>query len=74
VWIHGDLMPGNLLTLDGRLSAVIDFGCLGIGERGRGWALSIALIQLPYYHETNPLLAAGARHTIAAVLAETSPP
>lgn len=24
-WIHGDLMPGNVLTVDGRLSAVIDF-------------------------------------------------
>lgn len=25
-WIHGDLMPGNVLISDGRLSAVIDFG------------------------------------------------
>lgn len=25
-WIHGDLMPGNLLVADGKLSAVIDFG------------------------------------------------
>ncbi|HLT19613.1 MAG TPA: aminoglycoside phosphotransferase family protein [Thermomicrobiales bacterium] len=32
VWIHGDLQSGNLLTVDGRLSAVIDFGCLGIGD------------------------------------------
>lgn len=32
VWIHGDLQSGNLLTLDGRLSAVIDFGCLGVGD------------------------------------------
>jgi aminoglycoside phosphotransferase (APT) family kinase protein len=24
-WIHGDLMPGNVLVADGRLSAVIDF-------------------------------------------------
>jgi aminoglycoside phosphotransferase (APT) family kinase protein len=99
-------MPGNLLTVDGRLSAVIDFGCLGVGdpacdlivawsllppdtwkvfrsalrvddatwERGRGWALSIALIQLPYYHESSPALAAGARHTIAAALADIAPP
>lgn len=37
-------------------------------ERGRGWALSIALIQLPYYRETNPVLAANARRTIEAVL------
>ncbi|MFF2779729.1 aminoglycoside phosphotransferase family protein [Streptomyces sp. NPDC058052] len=32
VWLHGDLLPGNLLTRDGRLSAVIDFGCLGTGD------------------------------------------
>ncbi len=32
VWIHGDLSPGNLLAQDGRLSAVIDFGCLGVGD------------------------------------------
>ncbi len=102
VWVHGDLSPGNLLTVDGRLSAVIDFGGLGVGdpacdlivawnllpantrnvlraalrvddatwERGRGWALSIALIQLPYYHRTNPVLAASARYVISEVLAD----
>lgn len=32
VWIHGDLAPGNLLAVQGRLSAVIDFGCLGVGD------------------------------------------
>ncbi|MFN8499012.1 MAG: aminoglycoside phosphotransferase family protein [Anaerolineae bacterium] len=32
VWIHGDLLPGNLLVRQGRLSAVIDFGCLGVGD------------------------------------------
>jgi aminoglycoside phosphotransferase (APT) family kinase protein len=106
VWIHGDLSPGNLLSVDGRLSAVIDFGCLGVGDpacdlivawnllptetrnvfraalrvdeatwdRARGWALSIALIQLPYYHRTNPSLAAGARYTIGQVLADRERP
>ncbi len=81
VWIHGDLSPGNLLLVQGRLSGVIDFGGLGVGDpacdliaawslfsadtrdvfrsalavddatwaRGRGWALSVALIALPYY-------------------------
>ncbi len=29
VWIHGDLQSGNLLAVQGRLTAVIDFGCLG---------------------------------------------
>jgi aminoglycoside phosphotransferase (APT) family kinase protein len=32
VWIHGDLTRGNLLAIDGRLRAVIDFGCLGVGD------------------------------------------
>jgi aminoglycoside phosphotransferase (APT) family kinase protein len=32
VWIHGDLSPGNLLAVRGRLSAVIDFGGLGVGD------------------------------------------
>jgi aminoglycoside phosphotransferase (APT) family kinase protein len=104
VWIHGDLSPGNLLVVDGKLSGVIDFGALGVGDpacdlivawnllpaaarevyrealevdeatwaRGRGWALSVALIQLPYYKDTNPSLAANARHAIGEVLADHS--
>ncbi|MFG1875662.1 aminoglycoside phosphotransferase family protein [Sphaerisporangium sp. NPDC049003] len=32
VWVHGDLLPGNLLVVDGRLSAVIDFGGLNTGD------------------------------------------
>ena len=102
VWVHGDLWPGNLLCVGGRLRAVIDFGGLGVGDpasdataawnllpvdardtfrdgvqfddamwaRGRGWALSIALIQLPYYKDTNPVLAANSRHVIDQVLAD----
>ena len=102
LWIHGDLQSGNLLAVAGRLSAVIDFGCLGVGDpacdllpawmlfsgesrevfrtallvddatwaRGRGWALSVSLIALPYYRETNPGFAALARHTIEEVLAD----
>lgn len=99
VWIHGDISPGNVLLTQGRLAAIIDFGCLGVGEpacdlivawnllpehardafragtgvdgatwaRGRGWALSVALLQLPYYRDTNPGLAANARHVIHEV-------
>ena len=102
VWIHGDLQAGNLLCHQGRLSAVIDFGGLGVGDpacdlivawnlltaqgrgvfrlalevddatwaRGRGWALSTALIALPYYLESNPAVARNARGTIDEVLAE----
>jgi len=32
VWIHGDLDSRNLLAVDGRLSAVIDWGSLGVGD------------------------------------------
>lgn len=102
VWLHGDLLPGNLLVRQGRLSAVIDFGTLGTGDpavdllpawalfsdgsraafrdavdvneatwtRGRGWALSIALIIMPYYWDTNPVLMAAARRIVHEVLAE----
>jgi aminoglycoside phosphotransferase (APT) family kinase protein len=32
VWIHGDLDARNLLAAEGRLSAVIDWGSLGVGD------------------------------------------
>ncbi|MFI1735173.1 aminoglycoside phosphotransferase family protein [Streptomyces acidicola] len=102
VWLHADLQPGNMLLAEGRLSAVIDFGCLGLGEpavdliaawyvlpaaaraafragldaddatwaRGRGWALSIALLELQAYRDSNPVMAAHARRVIHEVLAD----
>jgi aminoglycoside phosphotransferase (APT) family kinase protein len=43
VWLHGDLHSGNLLATGGRLSAVIDFGLLGVGDPACdmmvGWTL-----------------------------------
>ena len=106
VWIHGDLDSRNLLVEQGRLSAVIDFGCLGVGDpacdvmvawkilsadtrdifraelsveeatwaRGRGWALSQALMALSYYTlETNPVLVREAHRWMAEVLADHAP-
>jgi aminoglycoside phosphotransferase (APT) family kinase protein len=32
VWVHGDLLPGNLLVANGRLSAVIDWGAFNVGD------------------------------------------
>jgi aminoglycoside phosphotransferase (APT) family kinase protein len=32
VWIHGDVSVGNLLVTHGRLSAVIDFGNIAVGD------------------------------------------
>ena len=102
VWLHGDIQVGNLLARAGRLDAVIDFGCLCVGdpacdvmaawtyltgearewfraeltvdeatwERGRGWALSMGLIALPYYQGTNPAFADVALKMILEVLAD----
>ncbi len=32
VWLHGDVSAGNLLVTSGGLSAVIDFGSMGVGD------------------------------------------
>lgn len=32
VWVHGDISAGNLLVKNGRLSGVIDFGQLAVGD------------------------------------------
>ena len=85
-WYHGDLVAENLLLHNGRLSGVLDFGGVGVGDptvdlhgtwelfnreerllfrqrlqvdddawqRGRPWALAIALMTFPYYWETMP--------------------
>ncbi|MFI8826856.1 aminoglycoside phosphotransferase family protein [Streptomyces sp. NPDC053431] len=57
VWVHADLLPGNLLTRDGRLSAVIDFGGLGVGDPAvdamPAWTL--------FTPETRPLFREAAR-------------
>ncbi len=102
VWLHGDLHPGNMLVHEGRLSAIIDWGALGVGDpavelmpawnlfdarsrqvfrdavgaddamwdRGRGWALSMGVMALPYYRYTNVPFVEQARQTIATVLEE----
>lgn len=102
VWVHGDIHVGNLLVKDERITGVIDWGCLGMGDpacdltvawsmldresraifraelgvddatwiRGRAWAISVAVIALPYYLETNPLLVAISRHSIEEAIAD----
>jgi aminoglycoside phosphotransferase (APT) family kinase protein len=32
MWVHGDVTGANLLVVDGRLAAVIDFGCSAVGD------------------------------------------
>jgi hypothetical protein len=41
--------------------------------RGRGWALSVALIALPYYWTTNPVRVAVSLRRIEEVLADHAP-
>ncbi|WP_129336144.1 aminoglycoside phosphotransferase family protein [Cellulomonas endophytica] len=99
-WVHADLLPGNLLVADGRLTGVLDWAAAGLGdpavdllpawsllgpggravlrrdlrvdeptwERGRGWALLVGAVALPYYATTHPSFAAVARRMLATVL------
>jgi aminoglycoside phosphotransferase (APT) family kinase protein len=36
VWVHRDFMASNLVTLDGRLNGVLDFGGLAVGDLSEG--------------------------------------
>ena len=45
VWIHGDLHPANMLVRAGRLSAVLDFGDLAVGDPATD--LAVAWMMLP---------------------------
>ncbi len=45
LWLHGDLHPSNMLTVDGRLSAVIDFGDITSGDPATD--LAVAWMMFP---------------------------
>lgn len=45
VWAHGDIAVGNLLVRDGRLSAVIDFGCCAVGDPSCDLALTWVFLE-----------------------------
>ena len=44
VWVHGDVAVGNLLVRDGRLAAVIDFGCSGVGDPASDMVIAWTLL------------------------------
>lgn len=44
VWIHGDVMPGNLLVRDGQLRAVIDWEAFGLGDPATDLAVAWNLL------------------------------
>jgi aminoglycoside phosphotransferase (APT) family kinase protein len=100
VWVHGDLMPTNILADDAHLTGVIDFGLSGVGDpaidmlpawsvferaervifretlgpdeatwqRGRAWALSLALQIIPYYAKSAPHFADLGRRMLSRVV------
>nr|WP_058465674.1 aminoglycoside phosphotransferase family protein [Legionella cincinnatiensis] len=45
IWVHGDVSVGNLLLSQGRLSAVIDFGQLAIGDPACDLAIAWTLFE-----------------------------
>jgi aminoglycoside phosphotransferase (APT) family kinase protein len=47
VWLHGDLHAGNVLVTAGRLTGVIDFGCLGVGDPACDLAVAWNLFTAP---------------------------
>jgi aminoglycoside phosphotransferase (APT) family kinase protein len=103
VWIHGDLDARNLLARGGRITGVLDWNLICVGDpacdvkvawavldaetrpafrellevddatwaRGRGWALSQAMIALPYYLHTYPAIVEQAWRWLAEVLADS---
>ncbi|MFI5912120.1 phosphotransferase [Dactylosporangium sp. NPDC051541] len=45
VWVHGDLHPANVVTADGTLAGIVDFGALHAGDPA--WDLGAAWLLLP---------------------------
>ncbi len=103
VWIHGDLDARNLLVEDQRITGIVDWGALCVGDpacdvkvawavldaearpifrrlleiddamwiRSRGWALSQAMIALPYYLNTYPTIVKEAWRWLTEALADS---
>ncbi len=44
VWLHGDVLEGNLLVRDGRLTGVIDWGCACAGDPAFDYAVAWSLL------------------------------
>lgn len=45
VWFHGDVAVGNMLVQNGELSAVIDFGSIGVGDPACDLAIAWTLFK-----------------------------
>lgn len=55
-WLHGDLLPGNLLVRGGRLTGVIDWGAMGVGDPAAdlvpAWGLPLAAAERADFRAT----------------------
>lgn len=40
VWVHGDIAPTNILVRKGKFVALIDFGCLAVGDPACDYAMA----------------------------------
>ena len=58
LWLHGDLHPANMLTDDGRLSAVIDFGDITAGDPATDLAVAWTMFDEPSRREFRAAVAA----------------
>ncbi|HEU0132592.1 MAG TPA: aminoglycoside phosphotransferase family protein [Mycobacteriales bacterium] len=69
-----DLLPAwNLLPATARATYRAATGADdATWERGRAWALSVAVVALPYYLHTNPAIVAQSWHVVAEVLADAA--
>lgn len=47
VWVHGDVAASNLLVERGRLSAMIDFGCVAVGDPACDLVIAWTLLSGP---------------------------
>lgn len=56
VWVHGDLHPLNLLTQRGRLSGVIDWGLMGLGDPGLDMMVAWTMLDGPARHDLHDRL------------------
>ncbi|WP_410638783.1 aminoglycoside phosphotransferase family protein [Amycolatopsis sp. lyj-346] len=70
-----DLIPAwNLLTARTRPAFRDAVGADdATWARGRGWALAMAVIQLPYYRHTNPVISANARYVLTELGCRPAP-
>jgi aminoglycoside phosphotransferase (APT) family kinase protein len=59
VWVHGDLHPANIVTRDGRISGVIDFGDITSGDPAVDLAVAWMLLPAAWHEAFRDAYAVG---------------